>query len=88
MDECSHDVVGDGYNSSLNSLQYQYALTEYRNGKKANDSACVNDVSTDATLRTWNTGATNLQLEAYSFYDNMLIYDPRNGSIDVKEFRG
>ena len=60
MDECSHDVVGDGYNSSLNSLQYQYALTEYRNGKKANEPGCLNDVSTDATLRTWNTGATNL----------------------------
>ena len=49
---------------------------------------CVSDIHDDATLNSWNKGAVNLQIEAYTFYDNMLIYDPRNGSIDVKEFRG
>ncbi|CAL6006362.1 Conserved_hypothetical protein [Hexamita inflata] len=89
MDECSNDVIGDGYNSIQNSLMYKYNLVEYRNGRKANnDSTIVNtDLSVDTPLRAQNAGAKDVRIIAYTFYDTLLEYDLNNGQISIKDFQ-
>ncbi|CAL6111223.1 Conserved_hypothetical protein [Hexamita inflata] len=87
MDECTSDVVGDGFDSMRNSLQYQYNLVEYRNGFRANTNTCIEDLTTDAKLREQNKGASNIRISVYTFYDNLLIYDVSNGQINIRDFQ-
>ncbi|CAL6106371.1 Conserved_hypothetical protein [Hexamita inflata] len=89
MDECAGDVIGDGYNSTQNSLMYKYNLVEYRDGRRANsDSSIVNtDLSQDTKLRAQNAGAKDIRIIAYTFYDTLLEYDLNNGQINIKDFQ-
>ncbi|CAL6040446.1 Conserved_hypothetical protein [Hexamita inflata] len=86
MDEYSSDVVGDGFNGTINSLRFKYSLVEYRSGSRATEAQTIQDLA-DANLRPQNKGANALNIEAITFYDSLLIYDLKNGQINTKEFR-
>ncbi|CAL5983336.1 Conserved_hypothetical protein [Hexamita inflata] len=89
MDECTSDVVGDGYNSIQNSLFFQYQLVEYRNGRKTNDGYCNRYLTqpTAETIRAQNMHANTIRIQAYTFYDTLLMYDMNNGQINIKDFQ-
>ncbi|CAL6052153.1 Conserved_hypothetical protein [Hexamita inflata] len=86
MDETSSNVVGDGFNGTINSLRFKYSLVEYRSGSKATEAQTLQDL-TDANLRPQNKDAKALNIEAITFYDSLLVYDLKNGQINAKEFR-
>ncbi|CAL6048016.1 Conserved_hypothetical protein [Hexamita inflata] len=88
MDECTNDIVGDGFNSTgSQSIFYKYNLVEYRNGFRANQVECKTDLTDNTKLRQWNNDANRIRITAYAFYDNLLIYDINNGQIDIKDFQ-
>ena len=61
MDEPSHDVVGDGYNSLLNRLLLKYNIVEYYGNNLKNPTS-----GDDTTLKNpINTGVTTLGTQIY-----------------------
>ncbi|CAL6054130.1 Conserved_hypothetical protein [Hexamita inflata] len=77
MDEPSHDVIRDGYNSSQNRIIMRYSIKEYRNGEPK-------ELTTDTCL-DMNKDFNTLQVLVYQFYDLQMRIDVKQGTLLLGE---
>ncbi|CAL6101147.1 Conserved_hypothetical protein [Hexamita inflata] len=77
MDEPSHDVIFDGYNSQLNKIIIRSSVKEYRNNKAI-------DIG-DKTQLPINADFNTLQSLIYQFYDLQMKIDVKQGTLVLGE---